>query len=123
MKNEQRFKRLEKETVLGFKIADRKNVNQMLSFDEACNSKKFLLGLKMLFGEPDKVGDGRLSYSVHDNITDVSFEAFVGNGGPSYGGGIIHFEDFSIGKLRFDVSQTLNEFDKYLEAEIKKKNL
>ncbi|WP_108867886.1 hypothetical protein [Aquimarina aquimarini] len=108
---EERFIRLPKESVLGFKIATRKTVNQRLSDLEAFDHDLFIDCLNFLFGKPDVIGDGRLSYSIRDQVNKIDFEAFSGASGPSYGGTIHHFENIGEAKLLTAVRDTLLAFD------------
>ncbi len=112
--NTQRFIRLPKESIVGFKIATRKEVNKKLSHLEAFDDTLFLSSLKALFGKPDLVGDGRLTYSIRDKENQIDFEAFLGSSGPSYGGYVRHFENISEAKLLVEVEETLIAFDLYL---------
>lgn len=111
---DKRFIRLPKGSVLGFKIATRKAINQKLNDSEAFDHDLFIDSLKLLFGEPDSIGDGRVSYSIRDQVNQIDFEAFSGSSGPSYGGTIHHFENIVEAKLLETVKDTLLAFDIFL---------
>jgi len=79
-----RFKRSPSQ-VLGSKLFARRDVNSRLTIDQAMDRGAFLGRLWAHFG-PAQQRDGGFEYTLLDKETSMSFTAYSGPRGPSYGG-------------------------------------
>lgn len=71
--------------LFGAKAFSRSEVNRSLDVRASMDPGAFLGRLWALFGPATSIDDG-FSYELHDRATGMSFTAYSGASGPSYGG-------------------------------------
>lgn len=116
MKLNNRFKKSQ-ESAGSTKVISREKLNADLPREKANDPVHFLRKLWTAFDSPDYSDEG-YSYKIHDVQTNLKFEAYSAQSGPSYGGSVQFYNQKPFdGRLKKEIYQTLLTFDQWIESQ------